>query len=388
MRSVAWLDLNADRARCWLRTADAPSKALPLEPHQEELRLALRAEGRRLVLGQASWEQHRLAPHLTEVAFLPRLGEDAPLHLGRQRVAIADAVKLLFQQVKERLGSHRRLLLTLPSWFTTEQARRVQKITQDLGLESLGTMPRELLFGLESSTGESAWKAEGLLLDVDEHALVATVLRPTPTDLRQVKLASRPSLGRKVWRERLLAVVAARCVATERRDPLALPEAEQALCNQSDEWFKLLGEGRDATADCFLSHRALPAKVALPAAVAARACDDLLTQTADLATALHQGMLRPEGGGGLFFTPAAAELPGLVARLYSVTAHRLPITVLGQNLVGTGLALAESVAEKERLPVDYAARAVAFPMADFVFDAPAVLTFPGEGLARAAGNRG
>lgn len=379
MRGVAWLDLTADTARLFVRTPDLPKKLVPLEPGQDGLKLALRVEGKKLILGHTAWQQRRLAPHLVVPSFIPHFGDDTMRwRLGRHQTTPGDAVKLLLTAVKERLAGQRRLLVTLPSTWTNEQAKRLRQMLTGAGFEVLGLLPRELLAGLDSSSGEAAWKHEAVVVGADEHSFAAAILRPTVTDLRQVAVKSVPRLARSYWRERLIDRVARRCVATERRDPRALPEAEQLLYDQSDGWFTALGQGNGVVAEAYLSHRALPCKIPLTATNAAEECGDLATAAATAVLSLHQRCVRPELGGTLFLTPEAAELPGLVAELYRQTEHRVPVTVLAADLVCTALSLAESVAEKERLPIDFATRAVAFPVAEFTFDAPQVLTFPGE----------
>lgn len=337
-------------------------------------------------MGAAAWRHRRLHPHLVVASFLDRFGDDSAVWaLGRHRLTSRAAVVMALQIVKERLGSVRRLLVSVPSVWRPEQAKLLKDAIQEVGFDSLGIVPRELLFGLESSSGESAWKHEGLLLDADERTFTAAILRPTVTDLRQVSVAGRPDLGRAAWRRRLIDAVALRCIATERRDPRATPEAEQLLFDQSEAWFASLVEGQSLKAEAYLSHRALPFVVTLTAADAALACRDLAEAAAEVALALHAKTVRPDAGGMLFLTSEAAQLPGLAARLYEKSAHMISVTAVGVHLAPTALSLAESIAEKERQPLDFAARAVAFPAAEFTFDAPATLPFPGESRPRAAG---
>jgi hypothetical protein len=387
VRSVGWLDVTADAAGCWVRTAQTPSRPVLLEPPHTRLRPALRLDGRRLTLGQIAWSQRRVQPHLVVPTFLEYLGDErVSWRLGRHVVTPRQGAALLLQIVRERLGATRRLLISVPGYWRAEQAHVFHELARAAGFECLGIVSRELLYGLEANAGESAWKHDGVLLDADDCNLVAAVLRPTATELRQVGVAARSGLGRAVWRGRLVEAVALRAIAAQRRDPRAVPQAEQVLYDQSERWLSDLAEGRAIQAEAYLSHRALPLRIELGAAEATRTCQDLAEAAAELCTALQRHTVRPVAGGALYLTADAAQLPGLAPALYARSGHQQPVIVLGNQLVSTALSLAESIAEKERPPIDFGSRTVAFPLAEFTFDAPSVLTFPGEGDRRAAQN--
>src|SRR5207302_957260 len=75
----------------------------------------------------------------------------------------------------------------------------------------------------------------GIVVDVDDHALTCTVVRPREAEMSCLGQQVLPLLGLRLWRERLLGRIADLCVRASRRDPRDVPEADQKLFEQADQ---------------------------------------------------------------------------------------------------------------------------------------------------------
>ena len=180
-----------------------------------------------------------------------------------------------------------------------------------------------------------------LIVDADDHALTATVVRISEEEVRVLSSAALPRLGTKLWRERLLDSLSDRCVRLCRRDPRDTADTEQMLFDQiedaidrartgqrvslsvrSTHWYQdLVHAPADLDAFCAplcrLGRRG-GAEPGRPAERASRRGPSWLTHDAGrlpgLATALHQTMTERSNVRVLHPEAAAAAAANLIDR--------------------------------------------------------------------------
>lgn len=370
--TLATLDLNADRIWAMSGGAGQLPQVVHLDGDQAELALALSFEKRELKVGRAALGHLRRSPHLVCKGFLPRLGEHCEWQGGGHRLNASDAYRSILKSVRQKLNSVKGLVLALPSYFSRDQVSLAVTLTQDVGLPVLGTVSRGLAAAL-ATYSDHPWHGVGVVVDIDDHALTCTVLRPSETEMVCQGKRIVTALGLRIWREKLLGRLAELCIRICRRDPRHSPEADQAVYDQLD-----------AVLDGCSQNRAVPVKVqatewfqalTLQPAEAAGACALLANQTAqEIQAALtwaEQQMTNPS----LWFTAGAARLPGLAAAVYGRCSNRVPIAMLSAAAVAQAAhGLAERIHDGE-LPASFFDPVAPLPILDRS-ENPPMIPFP------------
>lgn len=359
--TLAALDLNADRIWAMSGAAGQLPQVLHLDGEQPELALAISLARRELGVGGSALGLLRRSPHLVCKGFLPRLGENCEWHGGGHRLGPVEAYRAVLQPLQRRLRGIKGLMLALPTYLNREQVSLAVKLTQQTGLPVLGAVSRSLAAAL-ASYADHPWHNVGVVVDVDDHALTCTVVRPSDTEVVCQGKRTLTALGLRVWREKLLGRIAELCIRISRRDPRQSPEADQAVYDQLD-----------AVLDGCSQNRAVPVKVqatewfqslTLQPAEAAAACRTLAEQTAkEIQAALtwaEQQMTNPS----LWFTAGAARLPGLAAAVYGRCSNRVPIAMLSAPAVAQAAhVLAERIHAGE-LPASFFDPVAPLPLID------------------------
>src|SRR5262245_4602008 len=158
--------------------------------------------------------------------FLPKMGEHVEWAHGRHRLDPLQALGLVFDRVCQTLGERKSLVLAVPAYLANEQVNLIVQAGLEARLPVIGALSRTLAAGA-ASYAEHPWQDLGVAVDIDEHALTISVLRPSDADLVALGQRVLPALGLRIWRERLMAAIADRCVRTSRRDPRESPDADQ-----------------------------------------------------------------------------------------------------------------------------------------------------------------
>lgn len=370
--TLAALDVNADRIWAMSGAPGQQPQVLHLDSEQAELALALSLEKRDLKVGRGALGLIRRAPHLVCKGFLPRLGERCEWHGGRHRLGPELAYLAAVARLRDCLDGVTGLVLALPAYLTREQVGLAVRLTQQAGLPVLGAVSRSLAAALASYV-DHPWHNVGVLVDVDDHALTCTVLRPSETEMVCQGKREVRSLGLRIWREKLLARIAELCIRISRRDPRQSPEADQAVYDQLD-----------AVLDGCSQNRPVPVKVqaaewfqalTLQPTEAAAACATLAQQTAREIQAALTWAERQMTSPSLYFTAGAARLPGLAAAVYARCSNRVPIAMLPAPAVALAAhALAERIHQGE-LPASYFDPVAPLPPLDRS-EAPPMIPFP------------
>ena len=240
---LASFDLNATRARGVLGPAGLEPGPLLLEDTYEELPMVLSLEGRQAQVGRAGAGLCRLSPHLACFDFLAALGERRHWAAGRHRLDAGKAVALVLERFHAACPDVQALVFSLPAYLTRQQVHLLSPLAKKARLPSLGSVAAPLALAQSAHTADP-WSGLALVLDLDDHALTATMVL---ADLEQLCLRTSqclPHLNLRAWKERLVNMVAERCIRQSRRDPRDSASAEQSLYDQLEDTLDASGQGR------------------------------------------------------------------------------------------------------------------------------------------------
>jgi hypothetical protein len=228
--AVVGLDLNATRARAaYGPAAGASPRGLMLDDPHPELPLAVSLENRSPEVGRAGLGLVRKLPHLVVRDFLPALGQDRVWTAGRHRLDAAAALVLVGAKLRPALSGQHALAAAVPPYLSVPQVTLLTAALERARLPVLGTASVPVAV---AAVHADARFGTALVVDVDGHALTWTVLTEDGARLRVLAALTLPTLGERVWLDRLLNAVADRCVRLCRRDPRDSAPAEQALYEQ------------------------------------------------------------------------------------------------------------------------------------------------------------
>jgi hypothetical protein len=175
-----------------------------------------------------------------------------------------------------------------------------------------------------------------LIVDVDDHALTATVVRMAEADVRSLTSATLPRLGLRPWRERLLDALADRCVRQCRRDPRDTADAEQMLFDQIEGAIDRARMGQRVSLSVRAAHWYQDLHLA-PTDLDA-ICAPLCRQTTDEIRALVGGLNEPEPPRAVWLTHDAGRLPGLAAALHQNMGEGTNVRVLHPEAAAAAVA--------------------------------------------------
>jgi hypothetical protein len=313
--SLIGLDLNATRVRAAAGVAESAPEAVLLEGAQEELPLALSLEGRHVEVGSAGVALCRRLPHLGCVDFLGHLGEERQWTAGRHRLDAARALSLVLDHLKATLASHDGFALAYPAYLTPSQLDIVTAVAAKARLPLLGLVASPLAAAL-TAYAEQPWSGPALVADVDEHALSWAVVFVEDEQVRLLTSESWPLLGMRYWRERLLDVLADRCVRQSRRDPRDSGDAEQSLYEQIEPVLDVCCQGQMAEV-AVQTTQWYQNLIVQPGELAA-GCAALVRQSVEAMQALQTATLHHGGAGAVLLSAATARLPGLKEAIEAV----------------------------------------------------------------------
>jgi hypothetical protein len=231
------LDLNATSVRAVHGpTGDYPL-GLPLDPPGEVLPMVLSLEKHAPEVGRAGLRLLRNQPHLTCSNFLAHLGTDGAhtkrWKAGRHHLDSSQALAVVWQRLGLACASSSGVVLSLPAYLSRSQSHLIHALAGKHRVPVLGSLPSLLATAL-AGYAEQAWDSCVLVLDIDDHALSIGLVRAALGQAHLLETRHFPSLGLKVWQDRLINALADSCVLQSRRDPRDVPYAEQALFEQLD----------------------------------------------------------------------------------------------------------------------------------------------------------
>jgi hypothetical protein len=230
---------------------------------------------------------------------------------------------LVFEHLRPMLSGHQGVALALPAYLSTPQLELITATAARSKLPVLGLVPTPLAAAL-IACAEQPWSGAAIVADIDDHALTWSVVQIDGTHARLIATEAFPLLGMRAWRERLLDVLADRCVRQSRRDPRDSGDAEQSLYDQIDPILDICRHGQMAEA-AVQTTQWYQNLIVQPGELAS-ACISLTRQTVDAMSAVQAATLPPGGASAVLLTDAVARLPGLAAAIESVAtpSHQTP----------------------------------------------------------------
>jgi hypothetical protein len=337
------LDLDASRA---LAVGAGQVFALPL---------ALSLEGRQVDVGQAGLDLCRRSPHLACLGFLPHLGTSRIWSAGKHRLDANQALAAALARLQPVCGPSTGVLIAVPPYLEDAQVDQILKMAGQARWPVLGTVPSPLA-AAQAAHARQVWSGLAIVVEADEHALTLSAVLNTDGEARLLGSQALARLGLRAWKERLLDVVADRCVRLSRRDPRDSGDAEQGLYDQFDAAFDAARAGR--MAEVVAQTKTWSQHLMLPAEDLRGMCSRLVEQALDGADAFRASLSAPLGT--LVLSETAARLPGLVDALEAALLLPAPVRIaepasdFGEGLLQEGDAGPRQVCV---LPGDAAARA-------------------------------
>lgn len=368
--TLAALDLNAERARAVSGKPGQSPRLVELDGEQPDLPLILSAEKRALEVGRAGRALERKSPQWVYKNFLPRLGEASEWRAGHHHLDAAAALSVAFNHLRACLPGVDSMVLAVPGYLAHEQMRKLARLAQEAGLAVAGIVTRLLAAGL-ASYAEHPWHNAGVVVDVDDHAWSCAVLRPADAEMRLLGQRVLPSLGLRLWKERLMAKIADQCIRMSRRDPRESPDADQGLYEQMGRILDGCSQNRPVPIRVETAH--WNQTLVLQPGDAAAACGTLARQVADEIRAALAWVEQQMTSATIYLTAEAARLPGLAAAIYQRCENKTPLVVLAPLVIAQAAwELARRIQRGELSPSFFASSA---PLPFAEVEPPSVLPF-------------
>ena len=340
-RAPLGIDLNATRARAAVGRAGR-NKPFPLDDPRPDLALGISLEKRVAEIGLAAAAVSRRLPHVVCSGYLPHLGTAQEWKAGRHAFTADTALGLAFERLRGLTNGQDGLSFALPTYLSLAQVGKLTGLADKAKLKVRGTATVPLALAVERAThylqgqpddtGEAQRTARSfspttvLIVDADDHALTASVIRISEEEVRSLASATFPRLGVRLWRERLLDSLADRCVRLCRRDPRDSAEAEQMLFDQIEEAIDRARTGQRVSLSVRATHW-YQDLVVTPADLDAF-CGSLCRSAAEEVRHLVAGLNEVEPPRAAWLTHDAGRLPGLAAALHQNTTERTNVRVL------------------------------------------------------------
>lgn len=346
-RGPLGVDLNAGRARAAHGRAARNKPVLLDEPHAD---LCLAVMGsRRIEVGRASLATCRRFPHLVSTDYLPHLGKPA-----EKGAALPPdrAVSAALDHLQMACAGFDPVGLALPAYLTIPQVNQLTALATKAGLPVRGTASVPLALAAERAThflhGQGPEPAGGshpgvslepttvIIVDADEYAVTAAVVRLAEEEVRVLNAGTFQRLGVRGWRERLLDAIADRCVRQCRRDPRDSAETEQMVFDQLESTIDQTRAGLRATVSVRSTHWYQDLMV--DAANLAAFCGNLSRAVGDEVRRLADGVTDPEPPRAVWLTHDAGRLPGLAAAVHQSSPEGTTVRVLHPEAAAAAVA--------------------------------------------------
>jgi hypothetical protein len=350
-RGTLGIDLNAGRARA-AHGRPGRNKLFPLDDPRPDLAIGISLEKRAPEVGPAAAAVSRKLPHAICTGYLPVVGQTREWKSGRLALTADMAVALAFERLRVATQGHDGVAFALPTYLTLPQVAKLGGIAEKSKLKAHGTATTPLALAAERAThylhgqpeeltetprtGRSFNPTSVLIVDADEHAMTASVVRVAEEEVRSIASATIPRLAVRLWRERLLDALADRCVRLCRRDPRDSAEAEQMLFDQIEEAIDRARTGQRVALSVRATHW-YQDLVVTPADLDTF-CAPLWRAAADEVRHLVAHLNEAEPPRAAWLTHDAGRLPGLAAALHQNTTERTNVRILHPEAAAAAVA--------------------------------------------------
>ena len=350
---VVGIDLNATRAQA-VSSVVGRGWVLKLDDKSDDLPLFINLDGRTPEVGSVGVEICRKLPHLVCSNFLPQLGHARQWQVGRSKVTPESALLTTFEKICGPVCEESQTTaISLPTYLTATQVKTVLELGEKAKLPLRGSVVAPLAVAahraawilggtppeIESSERDGSrpdWvvpirrqshgNASIVIVDVDEFALTASVIRIEPNEVKLVTSAAWPRASLKLWKDRLLDSLSDRCVRLCRRDPRDSADAEQSLYLQLDAALDRVRAGQPVVLNIRSEH--WYQDLVHQADEFDGYCANLAKLgTEGVAELIHSANL-PAPPRAVWLTHTAAKLPGLAATIYNRSAEQTEVLAL------------------------------------------------------------
>jgi hypothetical protein len=330
------LDLNSSAARAVHGPTHIEPRPLALAGSAEDLPMVLSLENRHAVAGQAGAALCRQAPHLACLDFLAFLGERREWTAGRHRLDAGKALRVVFDHLQTACADAEGIVLAVPGYLTRAQVALIMPLATKAKLKILGSLSSPLANAVAAYSVQP-WVGTALVLDIDDHALVASTVTADTDQLWVHATQKWPALNLRAWKGRILDAIADRCVRQSRRDPRDCASAEQSLYEQLEHALGRAREGKFVEVLIQTTH--WYQNLILRPEEFAAFCERLVGQTVDQVRTLLASASTREAIQCICVTHAVGRLPGLAGALEKAiqmqppTADAMPSTDFGDDLL-------------------------------------------------------
>jgi hypothetical protein len=315
------LDLNATRIRAVAGPMSCAPRSLPLDGSREELPMALSLQGRNPEIGRAGLALMRRLPHLACYNFLPDLGAPRRWIADRHRLDAGQALVLVLQQLQPLCHGSRGVVFTIPVYLNSGQVNVLAGAAQAARLPLLGSVSTPLASAL-AAYAEQPWYGTAVIVDVDDYALSMVTVLAGDGQIQELETRILPGLNLRLWKDRLLAAVADRCIQQSRRDPRDSAAAEQCLYDSLDDALDACRQGR--TVELVLQTPQWYQNLILQPEEIVQVLRPLSRPVVDGLEAIRAAAKPDDAPRIVLLTAAAGRLPGLVAALQECLDELMP----------------------------------------------------------------
>lgn len=341
------LDLSATRVLACSPRGDG-FRAVLLDDAGDDLPLAVSIESKPAVVGRHALTHVRKTAHLAVLGYLGQLGDAAEWRNGRVQVTPESALALAIERVHARTGFAPAVGLALPAYLKPTQVQAIAGAMNRGKVPLCGTIAAPLAIGasahqcereamvLRSAVGPAPRTESGLpplvlFADCDDYALTLTLLQLDGTQAKALATVTRPTLSRRMWKERLLDRASDHCIRICRRDPRDDAAAEQMLYDQFDDAMDRSRAGQRLSLGV-RSERWYQDIVLQPEDFESYGAG-LGQQAARDARALVEGAMLREPPRSAWLTHEAGRLPGLPGALHALLGPQSEVRLLAPHAV-------------------------------------------------------
>jgi hypothetical protein len=347
------LDVTSSRMRAVVGSVGS-DRPIVLDAPGIDLHLAINLERRPTAVGRSGWSLVRKAPHHVCANFLPHVGQVKSWRVGRHALSAEAALGIVFATVAPTVVAEAEAAgLALPPYVTPPQANLIATAAAVNKLPIAGTVVAALAVVADKADSvlngqmptENDPERAGIVpirptddgpcsvvvVDADEHALSASVVWVDRGEARHMRSTAWPKLSARVWQDKLMGVIADRCVRLCRRDPRDSADAEQALFEQLDTALDAVAANRPAAFHLRAAH--WYQDIVQQPADFDSICEPIVTQVIAGMTDLIYASGVPAPPRAIWLTAAAARLPGLHAAIYENSAESTSVTNLSPDAI-------------------------------------------------------
>ena len=352
------IDLTSTRIRTVV-SGSGPDRPILLDAPDIDLSLVVNLDRKPLDVGRVGYAAIRKAPHHVCANFLPYVTESKSWKAGRQSLSADAALGVAFAKIAPGIVNEAEAIgLAIPAYLTPPQAMACAGTAAANKLPIAGTVVASLAVVAERADAilkgdphaEETDDRPGIVpirfgpggpgsavvIEVDDHALSASVVWVDRGEARLLLTAAWPKLSLRAWKDCLIDSISDRCVRLCRRDPRDSADAEQSLFEQLDAAMEQATTNRPAAFHLRAAHW-YQDLVQQPSEFDA-VCLPFVNRVITGLTELIYSSGVPAPPRAIWTTFAASKLPGLATAIYENSAESTTVATLSADAVAAAAA--------------------------------------------------